>query len=91
MGFEIHLKIDRIITMEELQEKFRKLVIFVLYSFAGVWISIIVQEVIHAKGRFPPVGFVIILFVLSLCLIPHYFVNKKFKKKKVEENRSGTE
>ena len=29
-------------------------------------------------------GFVIILFILSLCLIPHYFMNKKLKKKKVE-------
>ena len=36
--------------MDELQEKFRKLVIFVLYAFAGVWISIVIQEVIHTKG-----------------------------------------
>ena len=77
--------------MDELQEKFRKLLIFVLYAFAGVWISIVIQEVIHTKGYFPTVGFVIILFIFSLCLIPHYFINKKLKKKKVEEEDSANE
>ena len=63
----------------------------VLYAFAGVWISIVIQEVIHTKGYFPTVGFVIILFVFSLCLIPHYFINKKLKKKRVEEEDSANE
>ena len=72
--------------MEELVENFRKLLIFVVYAFAGVWISIVIQEVIHAQGKFPPSGFVYILLTFIVCFSVHLFINKKFKKEKVEKD-----